>query len=81
MNSERTKTAIAIQPIRLTEDAYFQLSESYGGFCVACGDEAYGVEPDARRYRCESCNERAVFGAEELLIRGLIQFADEKDEA
>ena len=38
------------------------------GFCLACGDEAYGVEPDARRYTCESCEEPAVYGTEEILI-------------
>ena len=38
------------------------------GFCLACGEEAYGVEPDARRYVCESCDARAVFGAEEILL-------------
>ena len=68
-----------IKPIHLTDDAYANLAENYGGFCVACGDEAYGVEPDARRYRCESCGANAVFGAEELLIRGVIQFIDEED--
>lgn len=39
------------------------------GFCVACGQDAEGCEPDARRYECESCGERQVYGAEELLIR------------
>ena len=38
------------------------------GYCLACGDEAYGVEPDARRCTCESCEEPAVYGAEEILI-------------
>ena len=38
------------------------------GFCIACGEEAYGVEPDARRYECESCGKKKVYGAEELLI-------------
>ena len=38
------------------------------GFCTACGEEAYGVEPDARKYECESCGAKAVYGAEELLI-------------
>ena len=38
------------------------------GFCVKCGDDAYGVEPDARGYKCESCGARAVYGAEELLL-------------
>jgi hypothetical protein len=38
------------------------------GFCIACGQEAEGVEGDARKYTCESCDEPAVYGAEELLI-------------
>ena len=38
------------------------------GFCLACGAEAYGVEPDARNYECENCGERKVFGAEECLM-------------
>jgi predicted RNA-binding Zn-ribbon protein involved in translation (DUF1610 family) len=38
------------------------------GFCIACGEEAYGVEPDARKYECESCGKKKVYGAEELLI-------------
>jgi hypothetical protein len=39
------------------------------GFCVICGAEAEGVEPDARRYECESCGEPGVYGAEELLMQ------------
>ena len=44
------------------------------GFCLSCGEQAYGVEPDARpepgedSYKCESCGECKVYGAEELLI-------------
>lgn len=38
------------------------------GFCVACGADADGVEPDARGYECECCGERAVYGAEELML-------------
>ncbi len=38
------------------------------GFCVACGDEADGCEPDARKYACEACGEKQVYGAEELLM-------------
>ena len=39
------------------------------GFCLACGAEAEGVEPDAQRYECECCGEHQVYGAEDLLIR------------
>lgn len=38
------------------------------GFCTACGAEAEGCEPDARRYKCEHCGQPRVFGAEELLM-------------
>ena len=38
------------------------------GFCVRCGAEAEGVEPDARRYECEACGENGVYGADELLL-------------
>jgi predicted RNA-binding Zn-ribbon protein involved in translation (DUF1610 family) len=46
----------------------YRVSLENPGFCLACGAEAMGVEPDARRYECEACGEAAVYGAEELLI-------------
>lgn len=41
------------------------------GFCLACGDTAHGVEPDARKYECDACDAPKVYGAEELLLMGL----------
>lgn len=38
------------------------------GFCLGCGAEAHGVEPDARGYECEACGEPRVYGAEELVL-------------
>jgi len=38
------------------------------GFCLACGEQASGVEPDARGYKCESCGKPKVYGAEECLL-------------
>ena len=38
------------------------------GFCLACGEEAGSVEPDARDYECEFCGKYQVYGAEELLL-------------
>jgi hypothetical protein len=38
------------------------------GFCILCGVEAEGVEPDAQGYTCESCGGPFVYGAEELLM-------------
>jgi hypothetical protein len=42
--------------------------DDYLGFCIACGEEACGVEPDAHEYTCESCGKATVYGAEELLL-------------
>lgn len=38
------------------------------GFCLICGNEQDGCEPDAQNYECESCGAEQVFGAEELLM-------------
>lgn len=38
------------------------------GFCIACGEEADNVEPDARKYQCDFCEVRAVYGAAELAM-------------
>jgi len=38
------------------------------GFCLACGEDAMNVEPDARQYECECCGERKVYGAQEVLF-------------
>jgi hypothetical protein len=56
----------------MTTAEYHEASEGYEGRCISCGDPAYGVEPDARGYECESCEEHAVYGIEELLFMGLI---------
>ena len=41
-----------------------------GGFCLACGEEQHGVEPDAARLECECCSEHEVYGAEQCLLEG-----------
>jgi hypothetical protein len=43
--------------------------DDHSGFCLACGAQAYGVEPDARRAKCEECGARKVYGIEECLMR------------
>ena len=42
------------------------------GFCLACGEVAEGVEPDARKYECEDCGAAKVYGGEELALMGLV---------
>jgi len=43
-------------------------ADDHLGFCLACGEDAYGVEPDARGYTCEECDEPKVYGAEEVML-------------
>lgn len=47
--------------------------DEMAGFCLACGAEADCVEPDARRYKCAACGEPQVYGAEEILMIGLLE--------
>ena len=51
----RRRVSAAVKNARLTGGS--------PGFCLN-----YGVEPDARDYKCESCGERRVSGAEEILF-------------
>jgi hypothetical protein len=38
------------------------------GFCLECGEEQEGCEPDAENRECESCGAMAVMGAEQCLL-------------
>jgi hypothetical protein len=38
------------------------------GICFACGCDADSVEPDARRYVCETCGQPRVYGCENALL-------------
>jgi len=41
------------------------------GFCIMCGHEQGGCEPDARRIKCEACGAKHVYGSEELFMEAL----------
>ena len=38
------------------------------GFCISCGANHDGCEPDAREYPCYECGKKKVFAAEELMM-------------
>lgn len=40
------------------------------GFCVACGKDANGCDPDARGYYCKECGAPCVYAVNELLMCG-----------
>lgn len=66
-NVEDIHASITIERVTAAVEAG-QVGLENMGFCTACGAEAHGVEPDARGYTCEACEEDAVWGAEELAI-------------
>jgi len=61
--------------IKITEEEYNDMRGNGGGFCLDCGIEAFGIEPDARNYTCDDCEADEVFGIEELLMMGKIEIS------
>lgn len=53
------------------DDLMAVVGEGTAGFCLACGQEQQGVEPDARKYQCAACKAPKVYGAEELVMMRL----------
>lgn len=71
MFSQRTRPLPGIPSTERVElDQLMEAIESdeHLGFCLSCGADRDGCEPDARHYECEECGELQVFGAQELLI-------------
>lgn len=62
--------------ISLTEEQYRRATDNYLGYCLDCGEEASGVEPDAERYKCQICGAMQVFGAEQLLLLGKLEIIE-----
>ena len=57
-------------PYDIIEEA-IESGEHYG-YCLACGSEHEGVEPDARNYICDQCSSHQVYGAEEIIMMGMV---------
>jgi hypothetical protein len=59
----------------MTEEEFREADNAFEGRCLACGEDAYGCEPDARKYKCEACEEHEVYGMAELLFMGRIEIS------
>ncbi len=54
------------------------LHEAVNGICLSCGEIQYGgVEPDARKYRCEACGEDQIYGLEEALLMAQVTVVED----
>jgi hypothetical protein len=60
--------------ITISQEEYEELEESNIGICLNCEEQRDHCEPDAREYHCEHCGQNQVFGAQELLIMGQLEF-------
>ena len=61
---------------QISVEQYEEATDASEGFCTSC--QAFTtdcVEPDAEGYKCEACGERAVVGAEQALLLGVIELA------
>jgi hypothetical protein len=75
------KTGKTFFAFAMPEEEFRGLDEDNCGLCIRCGEVAVGcVEPDARKYTCEACEENGVYGAQELLMMGLIRVTEEEEE-
>ena len=55
-----------------TLEQILDAEENMTGFCVQCSAERDSCEPDARKYPCEECGKKSVYGAQELALMGLV---------
>lgn len=68
VRSEKTGKIIAK---RFTVEELEAADDMQEGFCIACGASKDSCEPDARKYQCEECGLKQVYGASEIAIMGL----------
>lgn len=65
----------ATKIFKMSEKKFLLISDNYGGICLSCGKIQHdSVEPDARNYKCNYCEQHKVYGMEEALIMGQIEF-------
>ncbi len=52
----------------ILEKAWWAMNmDPYTGFCLACGDQADGSDPDVEEEECENCGKHKVYGAEIII--------------
>ena len=58
------KNDIIMTAMSLVEDDICTIE----GVCIKCGAVIHGVEPDAMKYKCETCETDTVYGAHQILL-------------
>ena len=66
--------AVRAPPLRtFTLAQVEEASADQNGLCLACGASQEACEPDARKYLCDNCGQHQVYGAEEIVLMGLMR--------
>jgi predicted RNA-binding Zn-ribbon protein involved in translation (DUF1610 family) len=62
--------------VTMREAEFHSLDDMMIGICMSCGAERESCEPDASHYDCEECGMDEVYGVQELLLMGKIEFRE-----
>lgn len=61
--------------VTVSEADYHNAADQLLGWCTKCQDFTHeSAEADAEKYPCPVCENRTVYGAEQALIHGFIDF-------
>ena len=61
--------------VEISEEEFLEHQDSFDGICANCQEwSCGGVEGDAENYKCESCGNNSVMGADNALICRIICF-------
>ena len=63
----------------MTSEEYKDAENNFLGVCLACGEDAFGVEGDAEGYDCENCGEPRVQGIMNFMMSGMVTIDDSED--
>jgi len=76
MKLQETRWLLGMRNATLDPDEVLEAAEEQmfglgnAGFCLNCGEELEGIDPDARGDECECCGSQSVYGAQELVMMG-----------
>jgi len=70
------KNGLKVYKFSMSPFLFEELNDDYCGLCLKCGEINGQCEPDARKYKCQNCSKRSVYGVSELLLMGLIDIIE-----
>ena len=76
LRDQLTKNGTLYHRFSMPEQEFLELTDNLSGLCIYCATLADMADPDTRAAHCPDCGKSGVFGIEELLLRGLIEFTD-----